>query len=166
MSEPGEEANIAASEQQRHGLYAAFSESHGEEVAVNLLEALPPAGLPDLATKDDIALLRRDLQALDDKTALRFEQVDRRFEQVDRRFDDFQTQIDRRFDQIDRRFDGFQAQIDRRFDAQKTSFDTKLNDLEARLDAKLQAELRRQTARLAAGATTLAVVVTAVLRLG
>ncbi len=148
LREPGKEANMTAGEQQRHALYEAFSETHGEEVAVNLLEALPPAGLPDLATKDDIALLRRDLQALDDKTALRFEQVDRRF-------DDFQAQIDRRFEQVDRRFD-----------AQETSFDTKLNDLEARLDAKLQAELRRQTARLAAGATTLAVLVTAVLRLG
>jgi uncharacterized coiled-coil protein SlyX len=64
-----------------------------------------------VSLRDDVALLRTDMNR-------RFEQVDKRFEQVDKRFD----QVDKRFDQIDARLgrsdgriESLDAKIDRQF---------------------------------------------------
>ena len=51
--------------------------------------------------REEMILLRRDM----DK---RFEQVDKRFEQVDKRFE----QVDKRFEQVDKRFEVLTSRID------------------------------------------------------
>lgn len=63
-------------------------------VADILMAHLPPIGWSNVATKDDINLLRMEMNQ-------RFTLVDERFKQVDPRF----TTIDARFDQIDARLD-------------------------------------------------------------
>ncbi|MGA1291016.1 MAG: hypothetical protein ACO30R_07430 [Ilumatobacteraceae bacterium] len=65
-------------------------------VADILMAHLPPVGWSNVATKDDINLLRMEMNQ-------RFTLVDERFKQVDPRF----TTIDARFDQIDARLDQF-----------------------------------------------------------
>jgi hypothetical protein len=65
-----------------------------EDVADILMAHLPPIGWSNVATKDDINLLRMEMNQ-------RFTLVDERFKQVDPRF----TTIDARFDQIDARLD-------------------------------------------------------------
>ncbi len=67
-----------------------------EDVADILMAHLPPIGWSNVATKDDINLLRMEMNQ-------RFTLVDERFKQVDPRF----TTIDARFDQIDARLDQF-----------------------------------------------------------
>ncbi|MGA0136360.1 MAG: hypothetical protein ACO3KZ_07735 [Ilumatobacteraceae bacterium] len=67
-----------------------------EDVADILMAHLPPVGWSNVATKDDINLLRMEMNQ-------RFTRVDERLKQVDPRF----TTIDARFDQIDARLDQF-----------------------------------------------------------
>ncbi|HVM41753.1 MAG TPA: hypothetical protein VM618_13340 [Acidimicrobiia bacterium] len=52
---------MTGSEVVRHRVFDAFQRSHGVEVASDLMELLPPAGLPELATKQDLAVLKADL---------------------------------------------------------------------------------------------------------
>ena len=86
-----------------------------ENVADILMAHLPPVGWSNVATKDDINLLRMEMNQ-------RFALVDEKFKQVDTRL----TTIDERFKQIDARFD----QIDTRFDR----VDTRLDRLETKID--------------------------------
>jgi hypothetical protein len=76
---------------------------------------LPPVGWSNVATKDDINLLRMEMNQ-------RFTLVDEKFKQVDARF----TTTDERFKQIDARFDQIDARLDRvdaRFDRLETKID-------------------------------------------
>ena len=68
---------------------------------------LPTFDPTDIATKADIAELRREMDQRFEAIDRRFEQIDQRFEAIDRRFE----QMDQRFEAIDRRFEG----IDRQF---------------------------------------------------
>ncbi len=79
-----------------------------ENVADILMAHLPPVGWSNVATKDDINLLRMEMNQ-------RFTLIDEKFKQVDARF----TTIDERFKRIDARFD----QIDARFDRLETTID-------------------------------------------
>lgn len=79
-----------------------------EDVADILMAHLPPIGWSNVATKDDINLLRMEMNQ-------RFTLVDERFKQVDPRF----TTIDARFDQIDARLD----RVDTKFDRLETKID-------------------------------------------
>lgn len=53
---------------------------------------------------------REDIQALSDKTDLRFKCVDERFEQMNQRFDN----VERRLDRSEARFDGFEQRIEKK----------------------------------------------------
>ena len=86
-----------------------------ENVADILMAHLPPVGWSNVATKDDINLLRVEMNQ-------RFTLVDEKFKQIDPRF----TTIDERFRQIDARFDQIDARLDRvdsRFDRLETKID-------------------------------------------
>lgn len=86
-----------------------------ENVADILMAHLPPVGWSNVATKDDINLLRMEMNQ-------RFTLVDEKFKQVDARF----TTTDERFKQIDARFDQIDARLDRvdaRFDRLETKID-------------------------------------------
>lgn len=86
-----------------------------ENVADILMAHLPPVGWSNVATKDDINLLRVEMNQ-------RFTLVDEKFKQIDPRF----TTIDARFDQIDARLDQIDARLDRvdaRFDRLETKID-------------------------------------------
>ena len=86
-----------------------------EDVADILMAHLPPVGWSNVGTKDDINLLRMEMNQ-------RFTLVDERFKQVDPRF----TTIDARFDQIDARLDQIDARLDRvdtKFDRPETKID-------------------------------------------
>ena len=49
---------MTITEQSRLNLYESMREHHGEEVAVTLMEMLPPVGWADIATKTDLEHLR------------------------------------------------------------------------------------------------------------
>lgn len=86
-----------------------------ENVADILMAHLPPVGWSNVATKDDINLLRMEMNQ-------RFTLVDEKFKQIDPRF----TTTDERFKQIDARFDQIDARLDRvdaRFDRLETKID-------------------------------------------
>ena len=63
----------------------------------------------DVDLRNEMILLREDM----DK---RFEQVDKRFEQVDKRFEQAQVETAKRFEQVDKRFEQAQVETAKRFE--------------------------------------------------
>jgi len=63
-------------ERSRHQLYLRLEEVLGDEAATTLMEHLPPVGWADVATKHDLVLLKRDLDALEQRLELRFEALE------------------------------------------------------------------------------------------
>ncbi len=53
---------MAVDEQARHRLYDALEAQLGDDNAAILMDSLPPAGWADVATKQDLALLRAELR--------------------------------------------------------------------------------------------------------
>jgi len=70
----------------------------------------------DVDLRNEMILLREDM----DK---RFEQVDKRFEQVDKRFEQMQQETAKRFEQVDKRFEQMQQETAKRFDQLTTRID-------------------------------------------
>ncbi len=66
----------------------------------------------DIDLRNEMKLLREDMDKRFEQVVIRFEQVEhqfeKRFEQVEKRFE----QVDKRFEQVDKRFD----QVDKRFE--------------------------------------------------
>lgn len=55
---------MSVDEHARHELYTKAIELFGEKDATTLMAHLPPGGWPNLATKQDILLLRQDFEQL------------------------------------------------------------------------------------------------------
>jgi len=64
---------VTVNEERRHEVFEAFKASHGTKIAGALLEMLPPAGVPELATKGDLAIVRADIAALEARMGERIE---------------------------------------------------------------------------------------------
>lgn len=79
-----------------------------ENVADILMAHLPPVGWSNVATKDDINLLRMEMNQRFTLIDEKFKQIDPRFTTTDERF----KRIDARFDQIDARFNRLETKID------------------------------------------------------
>ena len=79
-----------------------------ENVADILMAHLPPVGWSNVATEDDINLLRMEMNQRFTLVDEKFKQVDPRFTTTDERF----KRIDARFDQIDARFNRLETKID------------------------------------------------------
>ncbi len=114
---------MAITERSRHQMIIALKQALGEEAAMTLTEHLPPGGPVDLATHQDIVLLRQEM--------------DQRFAQVDQRF----AQIDQRFAQIDLRLDG----VEQRLSGVDVGLDQKLENFELRMLSKLDQRFEAQT---------------------
>lgn len=70
---------MAISEEARHDLYSALERSIGHEHATTLMEHLPPVGWADVATRRDLEMQDRKLEATEARlTAL----IDRRLGEV------------------------------------------------------------------------------------
>lgn len=95
---------MAITEQSRKNMYQRLEEVLGDDHAATLMEHLPPVGWADVATKQDLEVLRtsmsRELAAFAAVTNERFARIDDRFAAVDHRFDE----VDRRFDSLDEKF--------------------------------------------------------------
>jgi hypothetical protein len=81
---------MAMTEDDRLALRNALTDTIGERETRVLMEAVPPVDYDQLATKTDLGLLRRDLDA-------QFVQVEAQFVQVDSRF----AQVNAQFAQVD-----------------------------------------------------------------
>ena len=79
---------MAVDERGRLQLAEAAKRVFGDEVAITLMELLPPVGWADVATKHDLAHLETVMN-------MQFDAVDRRFGSVDERFDAVDRIIDR-----------------------------------------------------------------------
>ena len=124
-------------ERARHELYLAAEEVPATERADTLMSLLPPVGWADVATKDDIRLVKDDLRVglqrltgdIHDLEERLDERIDARFGLVDARFAALEVSLDARFEKIDTRFVG----VDKRFD-----------EFELRLEAKFERGLHDQ----------------------
>jgi DNA anti-recombination protein RmuC len=64
---------MVVNERARHELFGRLEDALGAEHAVTLMEHLPPVGWADVATKHDLAVLKRDLDALEKRLNLRID---------------------------------------------------------------------------------------------
>jgi len=93
-----------------------------ENVADILMAHLPPVGWSNVATKDDINLLRVEMNQRFTLVDEKFKQIDARLDRVDSRLD----QTDARLNRVDSRLDQIDARLDRvdsRFDRLETKID-------------------------------------------
>jgi archaellum component FlaC len=119
-----------------------------EDVADILMAHLPPVGWSNVATKDDINLLRAEMNQRFGFVDEKFKQIDSRLDQMDARFDQIDSrldQMDARFDQIDSRLDQIDARLDR-VDSRLDQIDARLDRVDSRLD-QIDARLDRVDAR-------------------
>ena len=135
---------MSVTEGHRLALHEAASQHWGRDVAVTLMEMLPPSGWGDVATRQQLDALesRIDVKleslemrmdsrftAMESKFDGRFDAVGGRFDAVGGRFD----AVNGRFDAMDRQFDA----MDARFDAADERTDLKLATLESRIGTQL-----------------------------
>ena len=98
---------MAISEESRHHLYRRLEEVLGPQEAATLMEHLPPVGWADVATKQDIGVLRGEVDGLRRDVG----GIERRLDHLDGRLDHFGGRLDHlggrielRFDQLHREF--------------------------------------------------------------
>jgi hypothetical protein len=66
---------MVVDERARHELFGRLEDVLGAKHAVTLMEHMPPVGWADVATKHDLAVLKRDLDALEERLELRIDGV-------------------------------------------------------------------------------------------
>ena len=106
---------MTTAEKERLALYEQLNTTLGPEPAETLMEYLPSQKWADLATKEDLRLLAKeltsDMQAGFARMEAKFAQIDGRFAQVESRF----AQVDSQFAQVESKF----AEMESKF-AQQT----------------------------------------------
>ena len=89
---------MSVTEDRRIALLEAAHQHWGRDVAVTLMEMLPPSGWGDVAT-------RQRVDALERRMDLRFQLVDQRFETLETtiaaQFDALETKLDARIDRVE-----------------------------------------------------------------
>ena len=119
---------MVVDERSRRDLHERLEETLGAQAANTLMNALPPVGWDQVATKADLAGL-----ALEQ----RFEGMGHRFDGIDAKFDG----IDAKFEGIGHRFDGIDAKfegIGHRFDGIDAKFEAIRHRFDG-IDAKFEA---------------------------
>lgn len=126
---------MAIDERDRHRLHQRLDDVLGATEAATLMAHLPPVGWAEVATKDDVTALGREMN--------------RQFDAVDQRFDALETEMDRRFDAVDQRFAALEtemdsrfAAVDHRFDASEARMESLGHQLTTYLSDRLQEQLR------------------------
>ncbi|MCE2710580.1 MAG: hypothetical protein RLZZ538_481 [Actinomycetota bacterium] len=100
---------MTSPEAERFTLHQTLRGLMPEAVADTLMAHLPPIGWSNIATKDDIDILRSEMNHGFGLINARFERVDETLTHIEARF----TQIDERFKQIDARPANFETRFDR-----------------------------------------------------
>ncbi len=135
---------MSVTEGHRLALHEAASQHWGRDVAVTLMEMLPPSGWGDVATRQQLDALESridvKLESLEMRMDARFTAMDSKFTAIDSKFESRFEAIDRRFEAIDTRFEAIDLRfdaIDARFDAADERTDLKLATLESRIGTQL-----------------------------
>lgn len=100
---------MTSPEAERFTLHQTLRGLMPEAVADTLMAHLPPIGWSNIATKDDIDILRSEMNHGFGLINARFERVDETLTHIEARF----TQMDERFKQIDARPANFETRFDR-----------------------------------------------------
>lgn len=131
----------------RFELHGRLREVLGEVRGDDLMGLLPPVGWADVATKDDVALVRERVAGV----AADVVDVRRQVAALDRRVDEMDARLTGRIDQLDARLAGRIDQLDSRIDQLDSridqldrSFDDRIGRLEDRLTATFHRQMNRQ----------------------
>ncbi len=127
---------MSVTEDRRIALLEAAHQHWGRDVAVTLMEMLPPSGWGDVATRQRVDALERGMD-------LRFQLVDQRFETlettIEARFDALETRLGARIDRVEARIDRVEA----RFDSLEAGLDAHIDRVEVNVAGEL-AIMRRE----------------------
>lgn len=127
----------------RFELHGRLREVLGEVRGDDLMGLLPPVGWADVATKDDVALVRERVAGV----AADVVDVRRQVAALERRVDEMDARLTGRIDQLDSRIDQLDSRIDQldsRIDQLDRSFDDRIGRLEDRLTATFHRQMNRQ----------------------
>lgn len=134
---------MTTAEKERLALYEQLNSTLGPEPAETLMEYLPSQKWADLATKEDLRLLAKELQA---EMQAGFARIDGRFAQVESQF----ARIDGRFAQVDGQF----AQMESQF-AQVKSMFAQVESKFAEMESKFAQQTRTIVLALGGFAATI-----------
>ena len=99
---------MSVTEDRRIALLEAAHQHWGRDVAVTLMEMLPPSGWGDVATRQRLDALERGMD-------LRFQLVDQRFETlettIEARFDALESRLGARIDRVEARIDRVEVNV-------------------------------------------------------
>lgn len=113
---------MTMTEHDRYHLHQQLEEVLDERGANTMMELLPPVGWADVTTK-------RDLDQLEERMDLRFQNVDLRFDNVDSRLDEISEITGLRFNQAT-------ESTNLRFDQAAESTNLRFEKVEKRIDAQ------------------------------
>ena len=124
---------MTMTEHDRYHLHQQLEEVLDERGANTMMELLPPVGWADVTTK-------RDLDQLEERMDLRFQNVDLRFDNVDSRLDEISEITGLRFNQAtdstNLRFDKAAESTNLCFDKAAESTNLRFEKVEKRIDAQ------------------------------
>ena len=110
---------MTMTEHDRYHLHQQLEEVLDERGANTMMELLPPVGWADVTTK-------RDLDQLEERMDLRFQNVDLRFDNVDSRLDEISEITGLRFNQATENTNLRFEKVEKRIDAQADRIISKL----------------------------------------
>ncbi len=113
---------MTMTEDDRYHLHQQLEEALDERGANTMMELLPPVGWADVTTK-------RDLDQLEERMDLRFQNVDLRFDNVDSRLDEISENTSLRLNQA-------AESTNLRFDQAAESTNLRFEKVEKRIDAQ------------------------------
>ena len=113
---------MTMTEDDRYHLHQQLEEALDERGANTMMELLPPVGWADVTTK-------RDLDQLEERMDLRFQNVDLRFDNVDSRLDEISENTSLRLNQA-------AETTNLRFDQAAESTNLRFEKVEKRIDAQ------------------------------
>ena len=124
---------MTVTEEARYHRLQQLDDSVGEKGANTMMELLPPVGWADVTTK-------RDLDQLEERMDLRFQNVDLRFDNVDSRLDEISEITGLRFNQATEntnlRFNQAADSTNLCFDQATESTNLRFEKVEKRIDAQ------------------------------
>jgi hypothetical protein len=138
---------MVVDERARLALHRRLEDVLGGEQALTLMEHLPPVGWADVATKHDIVVLKRDLDALGERLGLRMDALEAR---LGSRMDALEARLGSRMDALEARLGSRMDALEARMgglDARMGEFDARMGEFEQRTDLKLEALEHRMLAR-------------------
>ena len=122
---------MSVSDTRRMEMYETLIDRLGGEPAATLMEFLPPGGWENVATKDDLRLLKEDSRLVDERLTSKIDGLDSK---IDTGLTAVHSKIDTGLTAVHNKIDGLDNKIDTGLTAVHSKIDTGLTAVHSRID--------------------------------